>query len=477
MKTETITSDGSQTSSIKSSVFKKLFSAAIAFAAFVSSASAITISGTVYDDGNGGSISGTPISTVGGTSTTSGQQLYVYLINNSNAIVARATVASNGTYSLTGSANTNYSVSLSSLLYAVNSTNPILGLPTSYAPTAEGVTSAGDGTPDYSVAINSSTDLTIDFAVDARPIGMGVFFATAHLNSDGYVQFPDSVFTGSDLEDGTYSAGFYGRDIDLFQAAGGDLYYNGSLITFSSAASATRINNFDVGSLRFRPKAGPAHQFAFSTVDNAGVPEFVPNSIVMPGTALPVSITSFTATTKEQDNYLMWQTATELGNKGFIVERSDDGIHFRTLATIASQGREGNSSQPLNYSYLDRDANNSASATFYYRIRQTDYSGAFAYSNVIRLSNKSSNSTQLSVSPNPSSGRLNLDMAIGTEGPMDVTVLSATGNMLLSRSFDATGGRLSTSLDVSAYPAGTYYVRLASASAPAQMQQFVLLPH
>jgi hypothetical protein len=414
---------------------------------------------------------------VGGTTATTGQQLYLYLIDNSNTIVNRAAVASNGTYSLTASANTNYNLSLSSMFYSVNTSNPILGLPASYAPTAEGVTPLGDGTPDYSVAINSSGDLTIDFAIDARPQGFSYFYASPTTNSDGYITFPNAAFTGNDAEDGTYSPGFYGRDIDLYQASGGELYYNGSLITFSSAATATRINNFDVASLRYLPHYSSSHQFAFSTVDNAGVPEFVPNSILMPGVTLPIDITSFTATSKEQDNYLMWQTATETANKEFNVERSDDGVHFRTLTSIPSQGKGGNSTQPLNYSYLDRDANKSASATFYYRIRQTDYNGGFTYSNVVRVSNKNVMSTQLSVSPNPSVGRLNLDMAVGTEGTMDVTILGAAGNVLLSRSFEASGGRLSTSLDVSAYPAGTYYVRLASAAAPVQTKQFVLLPH
>lgn len=474
MNATTITPKRLFTQLSKTSLLKKLLGSALAFACCAGSASAITISGMVYDDGNGGVISGVPISRLGGAS---GPQLYVYLIDNSNTIVGRATVASNGTYSLTASANTNYNVSLSSLFDTLNTVYPTLGLPTSFAPTAEGVTPSGDGTPDYSVAINSSTDLSIDFAIDARPQGFGYFYATPTRNSDGYVTFPNAAFTGSDPEDGTYAAGFYGKSVDLFQATGGELYYNGSLISFSSAATATRINNFDVASLRFLPLAGSPHQFAFSTVDSAGKPEFVPNSIVMPGTALPVNIASFTATPKEQDNYLMWQTATETANKGFTVERSDDGVHFLTLTSIPSQAKGGNSTQPLNYSYLDRDVNKSASTTFYYRIRQTDYSGAFVYSNVVRLSNRTSSSTLLSVSPNPSVGRLNLDMAVGAEEPMDVTVLSATGNVLLSRSFDAIGSRLSTSLDVSAYPAGTYYVRLASASAPAQMQQFVLLPH
>lgn len=436
-------------------------------------AAAITISGTVYNDGNGGNISGTAISSI------QGSQLYVYLIDNSNTIVDRSAVsASSFTYSLTGNANVNYNVSLSSAFYSVGTGNPVLGLPTSWAPTAEGTTTAGDGTPDYSVAINSSANLTINFAIDARPTGFGFYYATPTYDASGRVTFPAGAFTGSDPEDGTYTPGFFGRDIDLYQGVGGQLYYDGSLITFTSAATATRIANFDVSKLRFQMQAGSTHQFAFSTVDNAGVPEFVPNSITLPGTPLPIDITAFNASVKGQNNYLSWQTSKETNNKGFTIERSEDGYRFLNIATVPSQAKEGNSTGTLSYAFVDKDAAAGPATVYYYRIRQTDYSGAFKYTPVARVVNQKSTYEQLALAPNPSMGTVNLDMATGAgDEPVQLTVLNAMGNVVLTRSFEAAGGRLSTALDMSTHPAGTYYVQLTGSSTPKQVKSFVLLPH
>ncbi len=439
------------------------------------SAATISITGTVTDDGDGGTISGIPISTA------LGNQLYVYLIDNSNVVIDRSAVSGvSFTYSLTGQSNVNYSVSLSSGFYAINSNNPIIGLPTSsFMPTAEGATSAGDASPDYSVAINSSSNLIINFAVDARPTGFGYAMSSLTYDANGRVIIPSGAFTGNDPEDGTYNPGFLGRKIDLFQAAGGLLYYNGSLIPFSSAAAATRISNFDVSLLRFEIASNPTHQFAFSTVDNAGIPEFVPNSITLPGVALPISFSSFNGYAQGADNRLTWHTSTENGNAGFTIERSDDGSHFRNIATLASAAKDGNSTQPLSYEYLDRDVNATPHAPVYYRIRQTANDGAFNYSNVVRIVNAHTQDAALSLAPNPSTGTVSIDMATGTAAAANVslTVVNATGSLVASRSFEVTGGRLSTALDLSTLPAGTYYMQLRGANIATQAKQLVLMPH
>jgi hypothetical protein len=457
---------------------KMTFLTAAAIVCTAGISAAITISGEVKDDGNGGNISGTSVSSI------QGNQLFVYLVNNSNVVVARSAVSSTTLdYSLTGSANTNYSVIVSTLFYNVGYTNPILGMPASIAPTAEGVTSAGDGTPDYAVAINSSGDLTVNFALDVRPVGFSYNLNNPSYDADSNIIIPAAAFTASDFEDGTYTPGFSGRDIDLFQAAGGELYYDGTLITFSSASTATRIANFDVSLLRFKPMSGATHQFAFATVDNAGKPEFVPNSIIInltPGsTNLPIDLVFFNAGMRGDDAQLTWQTATEKGNKGFTVERSDDGVRYSSIATIGSQAQEGNSGQMLNYNFTDANAAASSKGAIYYRIRQTDINGTFTYSKTIRLATGKSTMEQLAMYPNPSTGVLNLDLATGSAAneTLYVTVMGTAGNVVINRSYQVGEGRLSTSLDLSTLPAGTYYVKLTGAGTSEQARQFVLLPH
>ena len=448
----------------------------LAGSAFTAGAVSIIISGTVKDDGDGGLISGTPISSV------VGNQLYVYLIDNSNTVVDRSAVSgASFTYSLTAQANLNYSVALSTAYYPISTTNPILGLPVSFAPTAEGTTLVGDGTPDYLVAINSSNSLTVNFAIDERPIGYSFALGSSLIVFDlnGRIIIPGGAFTGTDAEDGNYAPGLYGRKVDLYQATGGQLYYNNSLISFSSAAIATRISNFDVSLLRFEPAPNGARQFAFSIVDNASVPEAVPNSITLPGTVLPIAFASFNGSVQEDNNRLTWQTAAEQSCKEFIIERSEDGARFRTIAIVASKARNGNSSQPLNYDYIDYSANSAPHAPYYYRVRQTGLDGGFNYSGVVRLANSYTQEAQIQLAPNPSNGSVSIDMATGSAGNANVEIIvyNATGGLVQRRGFEVSGGRLSTALDLSAAPAGTYYVQLRSSDAPAISKSLVLLPH
>ncbi len=442
---------------------------------FTASAVAINITGTVTDDGDGGLISGTPISSV------MGAKLYVYLIDNSNTIVDRSAVSGTSfTYSLTGQANLNYSVCLSTAFYPVNTPNPILGLPVAFAPTAEGTTALGDGAPDYLVAINSSNSLTINFAIDARPEGYSFALVSALVTFDanGRVIIPAGAFTATDAEDGIYAPGFLGRKIDLYQATGGQLFYNNQPINFSSASVSTRINNFNVGLLRFQLSYTGPRQFAFSTIDNAGVPEAVPNSITLPGTALPIALSSFDGSVQDANNRLTWQTTTEQNCKAFMIERSDDGAHFRVIATVASKAPNGNSTQPLNYDYIDYSANAAPHPPYYYRIRQTGVDGSFNYSTTVRLANSFIQEAQLQLAPNPTTGTINIDMAAGSAGntPLEISIYNSTGSMVQHRSFDVSG-RLSTAIDLSTAPAGTYYVQLRSGNAPAIVKPVFLLPH
>ena len=72
-----------------------------------------------------------------------------------------------------------------------------------------------------------------------------------------------------------------------------------------------------------------------------------------------------------------WATATETNNNYFTLERSLNGVMFEKLFTVQSSAPGGNSSTQINYSAVDVNA---VQGTSYYRLKQTDFSGAFSYS-------------------------------------------------------------------------------------------------
>ncbi len=99
--------------------------------------------------------------------------------------------------------------------------------------------------------------------------------------------------------------------------------------------------------------------------------------------ALPVELSSFTATAANNKATLSWKTATETNNYGFEVERrvvsSQSSITAQTnsLTKVGFIAGNGTSNSPHNYSYTDA---NISSGTYAYRLKQIDNSGAYKYS-------------------------------------------------------------------------------------------------
>jgi|GEM_PF-5124548 len=89
---------------------------------------------------------------------------------------------------------------------------------------------------------------------------------------------------------------------------------------------------------------------------------------------LPVELSLFAGKNENEKNVLEWQTASEVNNDYFTLERSGDGISFSAVAVIDGAGT---TSQPNAYSAID-DLDHFSPVT-YYRLRQTDFNGEYEY--------------------------------------------------------------------------------------------------
>ncbi|MEZ4990796.1 MAG: T9SS type A sorting domain-containing protein [Saprospiraceae bacterium] len=122
------------------------------------------------------------------------------------------------------------------------------------------------------------------------------------------------------------------------------------------------------------------------------------------GTFLPVEWLYFTAKpTAEGATRLDWATATEINNKKFMVERSADGHSFQDLAEVAGAGT---TSVPQYYEALDLYPYPGIN---YYRLRQEDYDGQFAYSDIVAVTFEQPE-THLRVYPNPAANQVSVDL-------------------------------------------------------------------
>ncbi|MBU1680074.1 MAG: lamin tail domain-containing protein [Bacteroidetes bacterium] len=94
---------------------------------------------------------------------------------------------------------------------------------------------------------------------------------------------------------------------------------------------------------------------------------------------LPVTLTSFTAEMEDGKVLLNWETATELNNYGFSVERNSVSLN-NDWTEIGFVPGSGNSNSPKQYSLADE---NPPSAELKYRLKQIDFNGKFEYYDLI----------------------------------------------------------------------------------------------
>ncbi|MGD8781551.1 MAG: T9SS type A sorting domain-containing protein [Ignavibacteria bacterium] len=99
---------------------------------------------------------------------------------------------------------------------------------------------------------------------------------------------------------------------------------------------------------------------------------------------LPVELTSFSALILDNAVELNWNTATEVNNYGFEVERCEtQDVRSEMWEKIGFVNGHGNSNSPKSYSFTDTPT---GGTTFKYRLKQIDFDGAYEYSDEVEVS-------------------------------------------------------------------------------------------
>jgi hypothetical protein len=94
---------------------------------------------------------------------------------------------------------------------------------------------------------------------------------------------------------------------------------------------------------------------------------------------VPVELTSFSAKIIKGNVNLNWQTATEVNNFGFDIERKS----LNEWQRIGFVNGNGNSNSPKEYSFTDNKL--IGGTKFQYRLKQIDNDGQFEYSDVVEV--------------------------------------------------------------------------------------------
>jgi hypothetical protein len=165
------------------------------------------------------------------------------------------------------------------------------------------------------------------------------------------------------------------------------------------------------------------------------------------GFALPVTSLNLQARkTNTTTVQLNWQTATEINNKGFEVQRSFDGNFYSAVQFVNGAG---NSNDTRDYSVTDVPGR---TGRIYYRLKQIDFDDHNKFSNIVSvLFDKQG---IIKIYPNPAQQQVTVE---GIENYSRLQVLDATGKLLKDV---FTNGQFQVGIELAGLKSGIYLLRM-----------------
>jgi hypothetical protein len=177
-------------------------------------------------------------------------------------------------------------------------------------------------------------------------------------------------------------------------------------------------------------------------------------TLTLNGTVLPVTLLDFKGIVSGGQVNLFWKTTREIDSKEFIVEKSLDGTAFNSFEIVAAKG---NSNSETTYGITD--ANPYSNFTFY-RLKIADKDGRFQYSNIIKIATPKKAIVVGRVYPNPTSGKINLQVIAENRKILTVAVFDLLGKKLANINFAVEQGVTEQSISVTALATGTYFIQV-----------------
>ncbi len=144
---------------------------------------------------------------------------------------------------------------------------------------------------------------------------------------------------------------------------------------------------------------------------------------------LPIELLEFTADPNGKAVDLKWETAHEVNNDYFTIERSDEGFSFSPIGQVKGAG---NSNGALSYVESDHQPLHGLS---YYRLKQTDFDGNYSYSQIVPVN--FDEGFNVNIFPNPSDGKHGNIILSAKEGEViHVEIVNMLGQTIYNKSIE-----------------------------------------
>ena len=178
--------------------------------------------------------------------------------------------------------------------------------------------------------------------------------------------------------------------------------------------------------------------------------------------ALPIELADFNAYAENKTVELVWSTASEQNSDHFEVERSADGRDWKMLGR---KNAAGNDTDRNDYSFTDY----SPLPMNFYRLRMVDTDGKTALSKVIAI--RLNEQALLTVSPNPVSGFLNIQLDKSLESGSTIALFDAAGQLVTTITPQE---QANCRLDLSKLAPGIYFLRVQDNTGQLRWQKSII---
>lgn len=176
---------------------------------------------------------------------------------------------------------------------------------------------------------------------------------------------------------------------------------------------------------------------------------------VCPSLTLPIELIDFSAVGKEGQVDLTWLTASETGNAGFEIQRSENGQNFRSIGFVEGKGTTTLSQE---YSYPDSEVR--MGQLYYYRLRQIDFDGQSDFSEILTVKLQASETEVGETYPNPSkNGAFNVEFITIEDGEWNVNLYNIAGQLVASEQRNISNGASVQSFSFNGLNKGLYFIK------------------